>query len=115
MRQSLQVRVLCGYNGLMESRQDQQFNPLAQEEEIDILTNDTSDFSRTKAYLCPLIRTTLERLGMNALDYEEVSRQLLDDIPFAAEAYLSGTSCTYKFSTYFTWFIHERTKGKQRA
>jgi hypothetical protein len=88
-----------------------QFKPLPRQEEIELLRNDTSTFAGAKKYLGPLIEQALQRFTLTPVKRSRLRRQLSLDIPIAAKRFLESprsTAATYRFCTYFTWYIHRR-------
>lgn len=96
------------------------FSPREREEELDILLSDDEQFNKTKQYLDSLILDVLSRFNLSDEKVAQLHQQLLDDVPVAARRFLDSEqsmSATYKFCTYFTWYIAERVnriEGLQR-
>ncbi|MDQ3808069.1 MAG: hypothetical protein M3298_07880 [Thermoproteota archaeon] len=87
------------------------FHPQDRAEELDLLINDDDEFAKTKQYLGNLIADALNRFDLHTDQLTELHQQLLDDVPVAAKRFLGSEksmNASYKFSTYFTWYIAER-------
>ncbi len=90
------------------------FHPRERAGELDLLLNDDIQFSRTKQYLDDLVTDALNRFDLREDQFTELRQQLLNDVPIAAERFLGSEksmNATYRFSTYFTWYIAERVNG----
>ncbi|MBP6885838.1 MAG: hypothetical protein KBC02_01165 [Candidatus Pacebacteria bacterium] len=81
------------------------------EQDAGIVRHDDADFTRTKKYIEELILEAL--LVFDAPDDEKsmALQNLTHLIPVAAKRYLGNPkNFEHKFSTYFTWYIHEEFK-----
>ena len=87
-----------------------EFKPESRKYEILLLQKNDPEFKELKKYLEPYIKDILAHFSMTQKTYNILYKQLMDDIPVAAEHFLNGKSmdADYKFSTYFGWYISER-------
>jgi hypothetical protein len=86
------------------------FVPRLREEELALLQGDTPDFQDTQAYLTPLIEGALALFAFSETDYRSLREELLSTVPIAARRFLENPknlAASYKFSTYFTWYISQ--------
>ena len=98
---------LC-YTYNKERNMSKLFKPLNKEQEREILTRDDERFSATTAYIENLILTALSRFTADEGEKTIALKNLKLVIPIAAQRYLGESkNKEYKFSTYFTWYIHE--------
>ena len=83
------------------------FKPLSPDQEREILIKDDETFSNTKQYLEPLILSALQRIDEEGRR-NKAFQNLITQVPIAARRYLDNRlDSDYRFSTYFTWYIHE--------
>jgi hypothetical protein len=93
------------------------FKALNREEEIALLRSDDQNFDRTRMYLAPLISSAARRLE-SVGDQKSLVQELDELIPVAAKRFLANPKnleASYKFSTYFTWYIAEALKRRSKA
>lgn len=89
------------------------FHPLSIQQERDILIHDDEVFSRTRSYIEPLILSAIRRIPEEGRR-NQTFRNLMAQIPIAAKRYLENPAKEeHKFSTYFTWYIHEEFKASR--
>jgi hypothetical protein len=89
------------------------FVPLTKQEELALLRNDDEQFSKTASYLDGLIRSALDRFSFSTAVFRRIHKALLRDVAVAARRFLDNPkniNSSYRFSTYFTWYISERLK-----
>jgi hypothetical protein len=94
------------------NKQRPRFTPLSRREEIILLLSDDHDFTSTQLYLMPLIVQAVNRLTLSDRNSRQFRNALLADVSVAAQRFLRSRSdkTTYRFATYFTWYIQERVK-----
>jgi hypothetical protein len=95
----------------------QTFKALGREEEIALLKSDDQNFGRTREYLAPLIRSAAKRLERSE-ERKSLQSELDGLVALAAKRFLAqpkNIDATYKFSAYFTWYISEALKRRQKA
>jgi hypothetical protein len=96
------------------------FHPRERAEELSLLLDDDTRFTKTKQYLDNLIMDALDHFDLSTEQLIKLREELSNDIPVAAKRFLGSEksmSATYKFSTYFTWYIADRVnriEGLQR-
>jgi hypothetical protein len=92
------------------------FKPLSVEAEYQLVRNDDENHTHTVAYIHPLIKQALSRRGLTATTKQIVETDLLSDIGPALNRFLQQhkESAPYRFSTYFTWYIHKRIEQHKR-
>ena len=88
------------------------FQALPLEEELQLLRTDNQAFERTRQYLLPLIESALSNSELDQEQRPWLIEQLLSDVPLAARRFLANHNRTrsYRFATYFTWYIAERLR-----
>jgi len=86
---------------------EEQFEPLSRAEELRILEGDDPAFSHARAYLEPLVRQALIRIDIAPDDFDVMKTRILDQVPVAAQRFLSQSDRPFSFAVYFTWYIHE--------
>lgn len=96
--------------GVNQSQKKKLFRPKSREDELSILLNDDPDFRNTKNYLDALILAALNRFEFSLKKRNQLRKELLQEVPVAAERFLSGdqNQRDFKFSTYFTWYIAQK-------
>lgn len=90
------------------------FKPKNTKEEYALLVGDDKNFSKTTEYLLPLINQALLRIRKEDARKSH-QENLIKIIPLAIERFLENSDNIrkeIKFSTYFTWYIHEELKAK---
>lgn len=93
------------------------FVPLSPEKELALLRVDSPDFGTAIQYIAPLIDSVLTKLKVPPKRAVEVRAALLTDVPVAARRYLDrvqSRKTSYRFSTYFTWYIKRRLETAQK-
>lgn len=92
------------------------FIPLSPEKEFALLRGDNRDFGAVIQYVTPLIDAVLSRLNVRPPRASDVRKRLIDEVPVAARRYLDralSRKTSYRFSTYFTWYIKQRIEATQ--
>lgn len=95
----------------------QTLKALGREEEIALLRSDDRNFGRAREYLAPLIRAAAERLD-KPKEQESLQSELDGVVAVAAKRFLAqpkNIDARYKFSAYFTWYIAEALKRRQKV
>ncbi|MEK7603645.1 MAG: hypothetical protein AAB461_00815 [Patescibacteria group bacterium] len=80
-------------------------------EQLAVLQGDDVHFSKTKGFMDSSIIHALNLFEFSDDQYKKLHKELLDDIEIAAKRFLGNKinlEMTYKFSTYFGWYIGER-------
>lgn len=86
------------------------FKPLGRKAEVQLLLNDDEHFSKTQVYIKPLIAAAIQRANLQPHEQDGIVNALITIVPLAAERFLAAhrdREATYKFSTYFTWYINQ--------
>lgn len=79
--------------------------PESKEKEYELVAN--PDTSMLIEYISKYIDMVLDRYEMDAHIHEYLRKVLTDDIIVARRRFLDGNENDYKFSTYFSWYIHK--------
>jgi len=89
---------------------EKKFQPQNKEYELSLLQKGDSEFKELQEYLKPYIEDALAPFTMPKKTYENLHKELMNDIPIAAKRFLDNKSANtdYKFSSYFGWYISER-------
>lgn len=87
--------------------------------ELSLLTGPQSDFRALETYIEQYIKIALGHFELTPKLYNQLLKDLRDDIAIAAKQYLESPArdADYTFSTYFSWFVSERLnkiKGLKR-
>lgn len=85
----------------------EQFKALSRADELRLLRGDDEAFSAARAYLEPLVRQALTRIDIAPATFDAMKNRILDQVPVAAERFLSQRDRPFSFAAYFTWYIHE--------
>jgi len=87
-----------------------EFKLLSRDEELEILEKDDKSFTRTTKYLEPWITQVLKKQNLDDGKFAKLYAELISDISVAARRFLENYTPdkTYKFSTYFGWYIAQR-------
>lgn len=85
------------------------FIPQSSAAELILLQQDDSRFLDTIEYLKPMVSAAIVSHGKPAA----LEKKILKDIPLAAKRYLKEKERTYRFSTYFTWYLSKHLNSSQ--
>lgn len=86
--------------------------PLSREKEIELLKGGIKDLVE---YMSILIEKALDRFDMPSATREYLTKLLKDEVLIARDRFLknkNNDNPEYKFSTYFTWYIHRALEDR---
>jgi len=93
---------------------NKKFQSQSREYEINLLQKGDPEFEDMVEYLKPLVEDALARFSMPRQVYNQLYKDIMNDIPIAVERFLKSEksmNSDYKFSVYFSWYISERVNN----
>ncbi len=105
----MDITIAVFYNINMEQKK-KQFQPQSKEYEIALLQKGDPEFKELKEHLIPLIKSALNHFIMSKETYNQLYKEILEDVSVAAKRFLKSgrQDKDYKFSAYYTWYISQR-------
>ena len=83
--------------------------PQDREYEYSLIVKDSPSFDKIQEYLLPYIDQVLDDFDMPRETIATLKEDITKDVKIAAKRFLENPNKEkIKFSTYFSWYIHER-------
>jgi hypothetical protein len=91
---------------------EDQFVPRTLDEEGDLIRKDGEGYPATRAYVEMLIESFISRIDLPMEKEVDIRRRIDSDFHTALQLYIDNKHRKkgIKFSTYFLWWMYERTK-----